>query len=234
MLARQWLGSKRACRVVATLITVMASAPAAGQGGACPPARAPIQLNFTTQAPEPQLNHRLTLAGIANESRSMGSPGENTRPVGLTSVRTFAGVEGRTSTVKRGERYCSYLTSVGVKFGWEEMTVFIPSEYEAGSCEYRAVIDHENQHVSIIRAALREFAPKARARVEAFLARSAPVAGRGRPPEVEAALAPIQAQLSALLQEFNALHSARGAQIDTASNYAAVTAMCKNWDGAGR
>jgi hypothetical protein len=140
-------------------------------------------------------------------------------------------LKGGMSVITRGPSACSYLTSVDVNFGWERMQVFVPSEYPRGSCEYRAVLDHENQHVAIIRAALKEFAPIARARVESVVARTRPMTGRSEA-NLDRALAPVRAELGALLREFNDLHGDRSARIDTPENYRAVTALCTNWDGA--
>ncbi len=163
-----------------------------------------------------------------------GQVSSSSRPVGLTTLKAMFSLQGATTLVPRGEGYCVYLSSVEIDFGWEDMNVYIPAEFPEGSCEYRAVLDHENQHVSIIRASLREFAPHARARVEALLRNARPSFTRGKNGRADEALAPIGAQLSALLKEFDTLHSGRSAVIDTPSNYAAVTGMCMNWDGAAR
>lgn len=201
---------------------------------ACPPSKTPIKLNFKTVTSPTRYNHGLTLPGIANMVRSQGGEiGGGSRPVGLTLANTVFGLEGGTSLLKRGDGLCAYLTSVEIDFGWERMDVYVPSEFPEGSCEYRAVLDHENQHVAIIRSTLAEFAPRARARVEAIVAQAKPFTTRTQNGATEAALAPIKTRLSALLREFNELHGARSARIDNPSNYAAVTAMCKNWDGAG-
>jgi hypothetical protein len=235
MLARRFNRGKRiGFRAAIHLIAFLICAPALAQRPGCPPSRTPIKLNFETRAPAPDFNHRLNLSGIANEARSQDARGEvPSRPVGLTTVDTMFGLKGGSSIITRGRSACSYLTSVEITFGWDRMQVFVPNEYPQGSCEYRAVIDHENQHVSIIRSTLREFAPIARARVESVLAQSKPISG-GRDGDVDRALAPLKAQLTAMLTEFNALHSARSAHIDTPSNYKAVTAMCKNWDGPAK
>jgi hypothetical protein len=235
MLARRFNRGKRiGFEAAVHLIAVLSYGPAFAQQAGCPPSRTPIKLNFETRSPAPDFNHRLSLSGIASEARSPDARGDTpSRPVGLTTVDTMFGLKGGSSILTRGRTSCSYLTSVEVTFGWDRMQVFVPTEYPQGSCEYRAVIDHENQHVSIIRSTLREFAPIARARVEGVLAQAKPISG-GRDGDVDRALAPLKGQLTAMLTEFNALHSARSAHIDTPSNYKAVTAMCKNWDGPAK
>jgi hypothetical protein len=199
----------------------------------CPPARAPIKLDFNTLAAPTVYNHRLTLGGIANLSRGQGGQiAGGGRPVGLTLANTLYGVAGEVALEPRGSSLCVRLTSVKIDFGWDSMDVYVPNDFPEGSCEYRAVRDHENQHVSIFRTSLAEFAPRARARIEAVLARAKPFLARSQNGAVQTALAPVNAELAALQREFNALHGARNARIDTPSNYAAVTALCKNWEKA--
>lgn len=244
MLARgPWSGKRsrfaRAASVMglALLMGVPFSPAAAAPARAapCPPSTTSIKLNFQTLQGPPKHSHRLGLSGIAGLVRSGGGQVSSaSRPVGLTTLKAMFSLQGGTTLVPRGEGYCVYLSSVEIEFGWEEMNVYIPAEFPEGSCEYRAVLDHENQHVSIIRSSLREFAPRARARVEALLRNTRPAFTRGKNGSADDALAPISAQLTALLNEFDTLHSKRSAVIDTPSNYAAVTGMCKNWDGVAR
>lgn len=239
MLARGPRSGKRcscARMVMAAGIALLLAAPffpahaAAPRVAQCPPLASPIKLNFKTIQGPPK-HSRMSLAGIANLVRGQGGQVSSmSRPVGLTTLKSMFSLKGATTLMPRGDGYCVQLASVEIDFGWEDMNVYVPTEFPEGSCEYRAVLDHENQHVSIIRGALREFAPRARARIEAVLARSRPHFSRGKDGSADAALAPVGAQLSALLQEFDELHSSRGAVIDTPSNYAAVTGMCKNWE----
>lgn len=234
MLARRPLGGKHGrFAAAAALAAVLLCTPAAAQQVNCPASRTPIKLNFNTMAGAAAYSHGVSLSGIGKLAREGVAPmGDGSRPVGLTTVNALFNLQGGSTLVKRGAAYCSYLTSVEIEFGWDRMQVYVPSEYPQGSCEYRAVIDHENQHVSIYRSALKEFAPRARARIEAVLARARPTVARDQNGGMDAALAPVSAELSALLKEFINTHAARHQQIDTPSNYAAVTALCKNWDGA--
>ena len=244
MLARGLRSGKRSRIARAACIIAMAlsmggsfspAAAAPARTSPCPPSTTPIKLNFKTLQGAPKHSHRQTLSGIAGLVRSGGGQVSSaSRPVGLTTLKAMFSLQGGTTLVPRGEGYCAYLSSVEIEFGWEEMNVYIPAEFPEGSCEYRAVLDHENQHVTIIRSSLREFAPGARARVEALLRNARPTFTRSNNGSADEVLAPVSAQLTALLNEFDTLHSNRSAVIDTPSNYAAVTGMCKNWDGAAR
>ncbi|MCA0202226.1 MAG: hypothetical protein LCH56_15580 [Proteobacteria bacterium] len=234
MLARGMERSKRAACGALIMLFFSAHTVFAAAAPACASARTPIKLDFKTLTAATAYNHHLTLGGIANLSRAQGGQiAGGGRPVGLTLANTLYGVGGEVALEPQGSGFCVRLTSVKIDFGWDRMDVYVPTEFPEGSCEYRAVRDHENQHVSIFRTSLAEFAPRARARIEAVLARAKPFPVRSRNGAVQTALAPVNAELAALQQEFNALHGARNARIDTPSNYAAVTALCNNWDGTG-
>ena len=37
--------------------------------------------------------------------------------------------------------------NITAKLGYSSIVVFIANEYKPGSCEYNAIIEHENEHV---------------------------------------------------------------------------------------
>lgn len=232
MLARALRGGKREA-LIALAVCLFPVHLSRAAAPACPPSKTAIKLDFKTLAAPTTYNHRLTLGGIASLSRSQGGRiASGSRPVGITVANTLYSVGGEVALNPQGDGFCVHLTSVDIEFGWDRMDIYVPSEFPEGSCEYRAVRDHENQHAAIFRSVLAEFAPRARARVEAVLARTKPFAARNGNGAAQRALVPVNAELAKLRDEFNALHGARNGRIDTPSNYAAVTALCKNWDGA--
>ena len=77
--------------------------------------------------------------------------------------------------------------------GHQRVQVFVASEYQPPTCEYRAILDHENQHVSVDNGALKEFAPRFRAEVEKILATQQPVFARDGHTGTDAALAAVAA-----------------------------------------
>lgn len=236
-------GAMLACRherskrmgVVALIGALILSVPAmAQQTATCPPARTPIKLNFKTEAPDPIHNHRLTIAGIANLLRSQGMPAPaGQRALGITLTKTMFGLQAASQIMTRGNGYCVYLTSVDVDFGWNRVEVYVPTDFPKGSCQYNVVLDHENQHVAINRALLREFAPRLRARLEAILAGTKPLYTRSPNGATDVALADLNKQLSGMLKEFESLQKSRNAGIDSPANYTALSGMCKDWDADG-
>lgn len=232
MLAWGRMAGKRGAVVIGLAVTLLSTAAVAQQSrNECPPSRTPIKLNFKTNAPEPIFNHRLNVTGIANLLRVNGmSAPTGQRALGITLTKTMFGLQGASAAMRRGENFCVYLTEVNVEFGWSRVEVYVPSEFPRGSCEYRTVLDHENQHVAINRRLLREFAPRMRARIETILRGYKPLAVRRPEGSADAALDDLNRQMSGMLREFEQLHASRNAAIDSPANYRALAAMCKDWN----
>lgn len=215
------------------LLVLCAAAPAdAAQN--CAPYSKPITLDFKVLSPTPAYNNRLTVQGIRNLFRAHTDPvlGPHERALGITYAETAYGAEARSSATKaRDGGYCVYLTGLDVQFGFKRMDVYIAAEFEPGTCEYRSVLDHENQHVSLHKGALRDFAPRFRAEVEKVLRAQAPVYARDAQAGMDQALAAVDKGMSGLLNQFQKLTAERNAPLDSASNYEATGKLCENWNG---
>ncbi len=183
------------------------------------------------QTPQQTYNRNLNVAGIRNlfNSRRGAHDGPHTRALGITAIETIFALRAESRLVPRQGGYCVYLTSVGANFGWQRLQVYIASELKKGGCGYNAVLDHENQHVSINRDAVRQFAPLVRARLEELLRAQKPVFARNADATTEAVLEQIQKQAGAVVNDFTETLEARQGVIDTAKNYSATAALCSDW-----
>ena len=211
-----------------------APAFAASAAAPCAPLRTPITLDFTTQAPGPVYNNRLTVAGIRNLFATRGAPvGErHQKALGVTYVETVLGLQAATRIKPEGRGFCVYLDKVSADFGWERMEVYVAAEYKPGSCEYRMILDHENQHVAINRGALKDSAPRVRAALEAILRDQGPLYVTNPNGSADRALTAIHSRMTSALDGFQRVMAEGNAVIDTDSNYEAVSQMCEGWDGA--
>ena len=206
-------------------------APAAST---CAPSRKAITLDFTTKSQPPIYNNRLTVAGIRNLFATRGEPvsGPHTKALGVTYVQTVLSMQGSARIVPAGRGFCAYLDQVTAEFGWDRMEVYVAAEYKPGGCEYRTVLDHENQHVAINQATLRENAPRVRAALETILRDQPPIFVTSPNGGADQALAAVHARMNAVLENYQKDMGARNSAIDTASNYDATAQMCSDWDGA--
>jgi hypothetical protein len=198
----------------------------------CAPYSKPIALNFKVLSPAPTYNNRLTIQGIRSMFRAHTDLASHERALGITYAETTYGAEARSrATTARGGGYCVYLTNLDIQFGFKGMDVYVASEFLPGTCEYKSVLDHENQHVALHKAALRDFAPRFRAEVEKVLRAQAPVYTRNAEAGMDQALAAVDKGMSGLLAQFQKLMVERNAPLDSTSNYAAIGKLCENWSG---
>ena len=123
-----------------------------------------------------------------------------------------------------------YLETVGAEFGWKRMEIHVASEYRRGTCEYNAVLDHENQHVSIIRIALSEYAPRVRAELERELGRLPPMYTRNPQTAADRAVEDLYGRMQGVVDRFQRSQANRHGAIDSSSNYGAIADLCPNWD----
>lgn len=225
-------------RILGVLFLVFAAvavpqAAFAAAASPCAPSRTPITLDFTTKATLPIYNNRLTVAGIRNLFSTRGAPlGErHQKALGVTYVETMLSMQAATRIKPQGRGFCVYIDRVDADFGWDRMEVYVAAEYKPGSCEYRMVLDHENQHVAINQRALGDSAPRVRAALEAILRDQGPLyvadASRG----ADQALTAIHTRMNGSLDAFQRTMAEGNGVIDTDSNYEAVSQMCEGWDG---
>ena len=222
----------RALVFVGWMLAVSQTAQAAQS--ACPPYRTPITLNFTMLNPPPVYNNRLTIDGIRNLFRTHVETvlGPHSRALGITYAETEYNVEGHSSVRETNGGYCIYLTSLDITFGWKRHQVYIASEFAPGTCEYKTVLDHENQHVAVNNGTLKELAPHFRAEIERTLQTQQPVFSRDAQAGTDTALASVEKGMSAFLTQFQKIKAERNAPLDSASNYQATSGLCSNWDKA--
>lgn len=217
---------------ILALCPTWAAVPAAQKP--CAPYSTPITLDFKTLTPAPVYNNRLTVQGIRNLFRDHTEAvlGLHSSALGITYAETTYSAEAHSSATTVRGGYCVYLSALDLKFGWRRMQVYVASEFEPGSCEYRTVLDHENQHVAVNNGALREFAPRFRAEVEKALRTQQPVFTQNAQAGMETALASVERDMSGLMSQFQEIMAGRNAPLDSASNYGATASLCTNWNKA--
>jgi hypothetical protein len=198
----------------------------------CAPYTHPIHVDFETQTPKPVYDNSLNVTGIRNLFQTRGMPvgGPHIQALGVTYVTPAFGLEVRTRATKAKKGVCIYLEEARATFSLRDMHVYIASEYPMGSCEYNAIKDHENQHVSINVSAFKEYAPYVRAELERLLAVEQPVFAREGQSVTKAKVQDLSRRMNSILDAFQTAMSQRNAIIDTPQNYKAISDICRDWD----
>lgn len=65
--------------------------------------------------------------------------------------------------------FCARAQHVDARIGFKDVTIYIASEFPQGSCDYQAVLIHEQKHIEVNRQLLKEYVPKIQSRLEQYL-----------------------------------------------------------------
>jgi hypothetical protein len=219
-------------RTILVLLSLSIFSEASAQGRACPPYSRPVKLNFVTDNVPTVYNNNYNVTGIQTIMRRRGHviAGMHQRALGITSSEIALSIQAQTVADPWNGGYCVYLRAVDVQFGYRSMEVYIASEYKPQSCEYRVILDHENQHVAINRGGIREYAPRLRQELERQLGLLKPRFTADAQTSADRKLNDLHDAVGPLLDGMERALSQRNAAIDSAVNYAAIADMCKNWD----
>ena len=220
-----------AVAVAAGAVLTVQPAAAAAQAD-CPPYDKPIRISFKTLNPDPTYNNTLNVMSLRDFLRTRGHvfSGQHQKTLGVTSYRTAFSLAGRTVAMPAAHGFCVYLSEVTAEFGYRDHDVFVASEFRPGSCEYKAILDHENQHVAINRAAIRDGGPRVRQELERLLQTAPPRFTRAPQSGTEGALSDIYARLNKTVDAIAAGQGAKNAAIDNDGNYDAIGDLCGDWD----
>jgi len=219
-------------KIVAGLFIVMLLGLVPAYAQTCPPYTAAINVDFQTQAPTTRYDNSLNVTGIRNLFQTRGMPvgGPHVQALGVTYVTPAFGLQAHTRATVDRKGACVYLESVQATFSLRDQHVYIASEYPTGSCEYNAIKDHEDQHVSINTRTLKEYAPRVRAELERLLAAEKPVFASRPDTVTKAKVQELSRRMNTILDAFQATMSQRNAVIDTPQNYKAISEICKEWN----
>jgi hypothetical protein len=191
-------------------------------------------VNVTLEVPEARLHHDRTRGQI----RALAEIQANN--VGLTTFDL--GMERKIdatflSTGEEGDD-CFWVSEINVAFRYRSIDIYLVREYSEGSCEYKATLDHENQHVRADRAVVEKFVQEVRAALAPPMAgpASASLPTYARPQwntPFREAMQQAKAELGKILQPIYArMTQARNAAadaLDTAARYEDVQSHCTNW-----
>ena len=128
-----------------------------------------------------------------------------------------------------GGHFCAYPVSYDLNIGYADFLVYIDRKFRRGSCEYRAILKHENAHVALYQGYLTRYLPsiKKQVRAAAFGVRPAVVST----PDLGAKYIQEQMQrrIRPLIQKLNREADHSNARIDTPKSYRNVQLLCDNW-----
>ncbi|HXE29696.1 MAG TPA: hypothetical protein VN656_14345 [Stellaceae bacterium] len=180
---------------------------------------------------DPPVNYRFdldsaALAKIASENGMPGLKGEI--PFGLTIGRYDLEVTVNTDSMRDGSGYCAQLRAAHVEIGLKQLDVIVDRRFAPDSCERRAVLDHERQHVEVFREAVRYYlSALERALTRTSLPLNIHVADRNA--ARAAYLGPITDSLKPIFTAINGRARDGNTRLDMPESYATVFKRCSHW-----
>lgn len=211
---------------LAAILTLLAPAPAMSACDAPPPPPAEVRVTVADRmAPSilpagPEvIRQRAAATGRALPEGQLAR--------GLTIDRSETRAEARLTASAQGAERCIALAAIEATVTGREVIVLVDRQYRTGTCPYRAILDHEREHVRINAEARRETGRELEASLRGLAGRWG---GRWLP---EARMQQLQADIDEAVRTVGGSvqerAEARHAKIDTAESYAAVQARCDAW-----
>jgi len=183
----------------------------------------PTEVTVEMPSASVKVDHVRDVAAYAAFGAAVGAStgGQGARWVinGLTKSSLSVGftIEGRAA------RGCFAPTRVRVTLGvGDPVQVLITDKYAPGTCAYQAILEHEMQHVDILRRGRVIYA-------ERFKQRVIEAAAMGPFPDMAAAQARISGMIDVVSDEMKRALGAANGSIDTAESYLANQARCPSW-----
>lgn len=171
---------------------------------------------------------RAQLAELGRES-GVSTAGSGHAPMGLT--RSQLHYQVRTETVIDSARggHCASLTRADIEIGFADFKVYVDRRYRPGTCEYRAILDHENEHVRINRDALRRLESKISERVHAAIGRNPALLDRSPDEARQAHTRLIGGVLKPLVDEVASRARQGHDALDSRASYEKTYRLCEDW-----
>jgi hypothetical protein len=213
----------------AVLLTTLAGAPAPA-AAACDgldPVRPEVSVRVGQPA-EPRVVAAST-AEIRERAGATGQAGRGeavTRGLTVNEARTEAVYTLATATLPDGAR-CVALQRADATVADRAVTVLVDQAYAPGSCQHRAILDHEREHVRINAKALRRTGQLLEERLREAVDRWA---GRWLPAkDAERVQAAIDGAVAEASRTARDEAEERHRRIETPESYAEVQARCTGW-----
>jgi hypothetical protein len=150
--------------------------------------------------------------------------------LGLTKTDFKYSLETSVKLTKTdGGRYCVYPVSFDLNIGYSDFNIYIDRKYLPGSCEYRAILKHENSHISIYRRYLEHYLPSIKKQLRVAASRVQTVIVSIPDQGTKYIQEQVQRRIRPLILKLNREADHSNARIDTPESYRKVQLLCDNW-----
>ncbi|MCA8933170.1 MAG: hypothetical protein KDA49_11920, partial [Rhodospirillaceae bacterium] len=155
--------------------------------------------------------------------------GHHAWPLGLITARRAYGYTFDLLMTEGPGRVCGVPRNVTIRLGYDQMLVHILARYRPGSCQYEAVLEHEQEHVRINYETLQRYLPAIEDAVRRAISNQFPVRGTSTADAQRIAGTILGTALEQAVQVMLADRNARHRQLDSVDSYRATSSRCPSW-----
>ena len=216
-------------RIAAVLTAVLASiAWGPADAAVCPPAVGSYRVDVQVDLPPVRVHRDRSRAELG----LLAFHGPTDRVLGVTASSLRAGTSTRYGhRPLEGEGVCVWVDQIEVRLRYEALDIYVASEYPPGSCQYEAILSHEEKHAHVAQTYLDDYVQTIRSVLTSL---SIP---KPRDPRLVASAAEaeqeIQATIAKLLEpviaRLRADMQAAQSKIDSPTEYRRVEKQCPKW-----
>lgn len=215
-----------ACSIAAACIAATPNSAAAAQCEAPDDAHG-LEVHVDVDAGEPNVYNNLSKAELG----SSNIHGRRRQILGTTQsgvdLRWFIDYQ----VEQYSDGYCFWVASIDVEISYQQLDVHIASEFDPTSCQYKAVLDHEYEHVDVAQAIMQPYAQQIYQALTTLSIPTAHLPAVADSPEqarqqvaavLRQTLTPVRDEMALLLHD-------RQAEVDTIENYRRTWRRCRRW-----
>lgn len=226
---RSALPALRGAAALALALAVAAGRPAgAHEAEACAEVSdIPYDVDLVVETPPSRVHHDRSVAQLGG----MVAHGPGARVLGAANAGLEFGWGMDMQSMHSGGGHCVWVARLRLTVRYPSPDIYIAREYRKGSCEYRAILAHEEEHVRISRATIKRYLPRLHMLLTSL---RIPTALR---PIHAASLAQAEQDLSALMRdlvhpvyrEMARALTREQADLDSPASYRRLFRRCRDW-----
>lgn len=196
----------------------------------CPQFQAPeITVNILKRTVE--TDHTNDLAGIrhiAQSNKKDIAMSEGETPVGLASAALEFRSKYRAMTISQPKdpMVCTQITNVTVDFGFEEATIYMPTELKRHTCGYQTVYRHELKHIKMDYAFVKYVKPRLERDIQNLLRKIGVIRSGTRKISQKKASDAFSKGFTKLQSKYAKLRASWQKRVDTPHEYRTLSRSC--------
>jgi hypothetical protein len=126
-------------------------------------------------------------------------------------------------------RYCSRIISVNVEIRIINLTVYVLGKYLRGSCQYKAIIEHELKHVTIFLLGINNLEQKFKNSLPTIINSVGPGIGSSSQQANKIVFEKLRAKILQASRPIEKKMKVRNRSIDTPLSYKLLKQQCRWW-----